>query len=135
MVLCRLFQRGGNGIRLVRITIGADGSGNVITSIYAGDEYLTSSILAIDVHVGSTTHISHTGTTKDAIHLADAPHRHRGITLHLSVIAATIHITTNLNLRLRRQAHKSHKSHKSYKSYKSYRSHKSYKSHRSYRSY
>ena len=57
-------------------------------------------MLTIDVYKGSATNIGHTGTTKDTFHFADSLHRHIGVAINLTLVAATIYVTTNLDLPL-----------------------------------
>ena len=75
-----------------------NGSWNIITTIDVINDNITWGILSIDVHIGVTTHIGHTGTTKHFVQIT-LIHRHFRAALHFTLIAATIYVTTNRNLR------------------------------------
>ena len=74
-----------------------DGSGDIITAINLIDNDIVRSMLAIDMDKGTATHISHTGTAIDGVHIT-CQHSHRGTAPCITGITATIDITANHNL-------------------------------------
>ena len=90
-------------------------AGDIVTAKYLVDQNIAGGVLAIDVHEGASSYVSHTCTTK---HLTTGVsqwaycscvkngtevtglHRHPRAALHLCMVAATIYVTTNLNLPL-----------------------------------
>ena len=74
-----------------------NGSSNIITTIDMVDHRIARGILSIDVHIGITTHIGHTCTTKHLIQIT-LVHNHLRTSTNITLIATTIHITANSNL-------------------------------------
>ena len=75
-----------------------DGSSHVVAAIDIVDDHIGQGVLTVDVHIGVTTDISHSGTAEHLIYISRA-YAYVSTTVDIGVVTATIYVTTNLDLR------------------------------------
>ena len=64
-------------------------------------------MLTVDIDKGVALNICHTGTAEDLVHVTGS-NRHLGIAIDNTLIAATVNITANSNLRLDCRSNQEH---------------------------
>ena len=87
------------GYRLSYGSCRADSARYVVAAIYIVYHRIACGVLSVDVHIGITTHVSHTGTAK---HLVDITvlYGDAGAAIDVAMIATAIYLTTNIHLSL-----------------------------------